>query len=1139
VRRITIRALSLLILLGLALVAANDLRIPLWNGTSGAKHVSASFSPPLNESVPVPLPFTIPPVSYGIGLAPAGQLTAIVLSVEFTNQNHTKSKNEIHDTIFNRVSQYYRDVSYGQVSLTGRVSRWYQMNKTMGAYGRDSALNIDDPDADGAPDSWMLIQEAIYAADAEIDFSQYTYLIILHAGFGQETSNNPNDLWSCAYLMGIWFRTHDGISYSKAMIVPELESQGADTVGVIAHEFAHLLGLPDLYDPYRRSDYCGRWELMGKGLWNGNPPSSSPAHMFAWEKIRLGWISESQIAVVQTGVVRNITLSPLEINGTTLVIKIPITDKAYYLMELRQRIGFDIGLPDNGILLTYIDGDIYGAGSIRVVDANPLTATLDDATFKPGKTFTDATNKLFFSALGAIEQNYRIVVNRIGPAPDIAATRFELTPYPPRSGRMTTLLFQITNQGTISASNFTVQVYLDTNLIYTGSATLEPGQNQFIQVNWNATMGRHVVRCLIDPAGQLNDINRLNNEIIREFIVGVILSIRLPWSGGSIKVNGTTYAANGTYTVEIPVLSATQTVEVPTERLLQPGTRLAFSRWNDGDTSNPRTYRTTGDATLTAEYKTQYRLTIVPGKGETSGEGWYDENTSATAKATSPSLRSGEKTRQLFSHWSGNYTSNSTTVQLTMNRPYNLTANWLTEHYLGIASLVGTFAEQGWHREGRTVQVKAVSPIDQGNRTRRVFVNWSGDLISQSMEIAVIMNGPKMVVANWRTEYELRILSEYGKSSGSGWIPAGETARFSVEATVNWAEGIRHIFMKWTGDHESASNDSSTIMNGPKTVTANWKTQYLIRFSVSGLPNGTTVALRLNQKWWNGSTPFRFSEWLDSGSNMTLEALPKLQAGIDQYVFEGLRDSDGRTMESPRLVSAPQSLEARYFRKPRGLLHILESTYSPEASGQLALLETIRERYLTKTFAANHWSDIFGGIFDSLLPNISIRMAENPILKTIFQALLYPILHILPLSASVYFMIGPGSELGFFGAGFVASLLAGIIYLLPALLPLLLVARRRRPNLGKNTPKYIAIALMISIELIVLGEITQAPITATAGTFLFLALSACFSAMGIALSAHWLIEQIRSYEIKGRNTGAPKSLMGLGPNVSTARGVYP
>lgn len=1124
--RIRVRTLSLLVLLSLTCVVSNQATV-IWPHTAiGTSSVAASFSPPLNESVPIPIQQTI-----SIGYAPAapGPQSVAVLCVEFTNQNHSKTKNEIQDIVFSRVNQYYRDVSYGKVSLTGTVSRWYQMNKTVGAYARDSPMSIDDADNDGYPDTWRLIQEAIYAADLETDFSQYSYLVILHSGPGQETSGNSNDIWSCAYMMGIWFRTRDGVTYSKAMIVPELESQGAETVGVIAHEFAHLLGLPDLYDPYRRNDYCGRWELMGKGLWNGNPASSSPAHMLAWAKIRLGWISESQIATVPGGVIRTITINPLELNGTILAVKIPITDKAYYLLELRQRIGYDMGLPDTGLLVAYIDEAIAGPGGVRIVDANPLTATLDDATIKPGRTFADTGNTIFVSVLGVSEQNYRVTVNRVGAVPDLAAVKAEIAPYPPRSGRMLMFTFQITNQGTVMTSNVTVHVYLDTALLYMNVYTLDVGQNQFIQLSWNATMGRHVARCVIDQAGQLNDINRLNNEITREFLVGSILSVRLPWTGGSIRINGTLYNANGT-TVEVPVLIGAQTIEVPPERFLQLGVRQTFLRWNDGNVSNPRVYRTTGDVTLSVEYKTQYRLSISSGKGETSGDGWYDENSGATAKATSPSLMNNGKSRLVFSYWSGNYTSNSTTIQLTMNRPYNLTANWIVEHYLTIVSSVGTFAEQGWHKEGRTVQIRVVSPVDQGNHTRRVFIDWSGDLTSGSTETTVTMNSPRTIIANWRTEFELRVLSERGTPSGQGWVSSGETVRFSIESTVNGGEGVRYVFMRWTGDYEGTSNEGSTVMNSPKTVNANWKTQYLVNFRVLGLPNGTVVSAKINQKSWNGSAPLVFSEWIDAGSNMTLDAPFTIQVGPGWYVSEGWKTPKGQSVDSPQVVNAPGNLDLAYIRKPRGLLHILETAYGSDNAAQLSFLETARERYLTRTFAGRHWCDTFDRICDSLFPDLSTAMAESPILKVSLKAVLYPILQILVLSTSVYFAIGPSSEIAFFTAGFVATTFAGVVYLSPVFAPLLAVLRRKKPSIGKDSPKYIGILLFIGTELIVLGEVTRAPITTTAASFLFLTLSACLSGITIALATHRLVKQIRTLRAGRRKRHIPKSLMGLAPS---------
>ncbi len=56
------------------------------------------------------------------------------------------------------------------------------------------------------------------------------------------------------------------------------------TVGIIAHELGHDLGMPDLYDPDRSAadrGGVGSWSLMASGSWNAAPggfSGSSPAH---------------------------------------------------------------------------------------------------------------------------------------------------------------------------------------------------------------------------------------------------------------------------------------------------------------------------------------------------------------------------------------------------------------------------------------------------------------------------------------------------------------------------------------------------------------------------------------------------------------------------------------------------------------------------------------------------------------------------------------------------------------------------------------------------------------------------------------------------------------------------------------------
>lgn len=65
-------------------------------------------------------------------------------------------------------------------------------------------------------------------------------------------------------------------------------------VGVFSHEFAHDLGLPDLYATQGGENSTGFWTLMSSGSWLGDGTTeigSRPNHMGAWEKFQLGWLN--------------------------------------------------------------------------------------------------------------------------------------------------------------------------------------------------------------------------------------------------------------------------------------------------------------------------------------------------------------------------------------------------------------------------------------------------------------------------------------------------------------------------------------------------------------------------------------------------------------------------------------------------------------------------------------------------------------------------------------------------------------------------------------------------------------------------------------------------------------------------------
>ena len=70
-----------------------------------------------------------------------------------------------------------------------------------------------------------------------------------------------------------------------------------ETIGVFAHEYGHALGLPDLYDTDYSSNGIGDWSLMAGGSYNYIVRGGdSPAHLDAWCKYSLGWVTPTQVS---------------------------------------------------------------------------------------------------------------------------------------------------------------------------------------------------------------------------------------------------------------------------------------------------------------------------------------------------------------------------------------------------------------------------------------------------------------------------------------------------------------------------------------------------------------------------------------------------------------------------------------------------------------------------------------------------------------------------------------------------------------------------------------------------------------------------------------------------------------------------
>ncbi len=186
----------------------------------------------------------------------------------------------------------------------------------------------------------------------------------------------------------------------------------------------------------------------------------------------------------------------------------------------------------------------------------------------------------------------------------------------------------------------------------------------------------------------------------------------------------------------------------------------------------------------------------------------------------------GDDTRYIFSSWDDGYNQASRVI----SQGGEYTACYQAMYLLVIESDYGSPQGQGWYDAGSTANISIASV--EGADTRYIFAGWSGAFSGTSQAATLTINSPTTVTAEWNTEYLLTLNSEYGSPTGGGWYQEGSTANISIEQSQGFL--IRYIFTGWSGSY-SGNEPSITInMDSAKTITAQWKTDYLYLYILIG-----------------------------------------------------------------------------------------------------------------------------------------------------------------------------------------------------------------------------------------------------------------------------------------------------------------
>lgn len=275
------------------------------------------------------------------------------------------------------MTEYYDEISYGLLQLDGTVYDWVTLAEDDDYYvGTSYALDPDDAKLG------EMIHEILDANDGSVNFADFDndgpdgipnsgdddgfvdFIGIVHPEIGGEVVGQPNNnIWSHRWRLSGWdagiYTTNDNaagggkIKIEDYTVMPALSSDGGMIeIGVFCHEFGHAFGLPDFYDTDPDdgdSEGIGHWGLMGAGNWR---TPEHPAHMSAFEKAELGWLTP---AVVTTDL-NNFPILSSSVTPTALKVWKDGTPGAeYFLIENRTADGFDQDIRKPGLLIWHVN----------------------------------------------------------------------------------------------------------------------------------------------------------------------------------------------------------------------------------------------------------------------------------------------------------------------------------------------------------------------------------------------------------------------------------------------------------------------------------------------------------------------------------------------------------------------------------------------------------------------------------------------------------------------------------------------------------------------------------------------------------------------------------------------------------------
>jgi hypothetical protein len=233
---------------------------------------------------------------------------------------------------------------------------------------------------------------------------------------------------------------------------------------------------------------------------------------------------------------------------------------------------------------------------------------------------------------------------------------------------------------------------------------------------------------------------------------------------------------------------------------------------------------------MKASSKNFFFVNVLTPYGMAKGSYLYKAGSRVTISISQTLIDYTNCTRRVFKGWyEGNLlVSDKQNFSITVNRSIDLVANWEKEYKIEVVSNWGRPTGSGWYgvNSAITVSIDETS-VNHGNGTRRIFNGWyeSNSLIYTDQKFSLVVDRPRKILADWDTEYEVKVLNGRGNITGSGWYKVGATATISISSIQIEEFFANYVFKGWkvNGIFISTSPTYSFVVNRPTTLTAIWE----------------------------------------------------------------------------------------------------------------------------------------------------------------------------------------------------------------------------------------------------------------------------------------------------------------------------